>query len=122
MKNYSKQREAVLKTVRSVTSHPTAAEVYEAVRRELPNISLGTVYRNLSVLCEAGDLLCLHMGDGVERYDGNCNTHLHLHCRVCGGITDVEMPDGSVRQAAEEQEFSPEIILLSASGVCNSCR
>lgn len=122
MKNYSKQREAVLQAVRSVHCHPTAAEVYELVRKQLPNISLGTVYRNLSVLCEAGELLCVHMGDGVERYDGNCKTHLHLHCRVCGGITDVEMPDGFVREAAKTKDFCPEIILLSANGVCNSCQ
>lgn len=122
MRNYSKQREVILQAVRSVSSHPTAAEIYETVRKVLPNISLGTVYRNLSVLEEAGELRRLQMGDGVDRFDGNCETHLHLHCRFCGAISDVKIPNQTVTELAKQQDFDPETVILTAHGVCSACR
>ena len=88
MKNYSKQREAILNALRSTDTHPTAAQVYAMVKKELPNISLGTVYRNLDALTQSGDILGISVGDGNTHFDGDSSHHLHLHCNKCGKISD----------------------------------
>ena len=91
MKNYSRQREAVLNVLCSTQCHPTAAWIYENVRKVLPNISLGTVYRNLAALSEEGVILSLSVGDGYEHFDGNSAPHAHLHCKRCGKIYDAPL-------------------------------
>ena len=78
MKNYSRQREAILEIVSASHSHPTAAQVYAAVKEKIPNISLGTVYRNLAQLSQNGDILMLSVGEGCERYDGNVTSFMSL--------------------------------------------
>ncbi|MBP3705838.1 MAG: transcriptional repressor [Clostridia bacterium] len=80
MANYSRQREAIMQVLRSSKAHPNANQVYEEVRKIIPNISLGTVYRNLSSLGDTGEILCLHVANGPERYDGEISPHIHLHC------------------------------------------
>ena len=80
MKNYSRQREVILNVIRSTNTHPTASWIYNKSREQLPNISLGTVYRNLSGLVQSGDILSINVGDGQEHYDGDISAHLHLHC------------------------------------------
>ena len=67
----TKQRELILKTLRSTDTHPTADWIYEQVKKEMPNISLGTVYRNLGILKESGEILELNYGSKYSRYDGN---------------------------------------------------
>ncbi len=82
MKNYSRQREAILQVLRSTDTHPSASAVHNEVRKLIPNISLGTVYRNLAALAEDG--VCLpSVGDGYEHFDGNASPHAHLHCKQC---------------------------------------
>ena len=83
MKNYSKQREAIKHELSKRRDHPTAAQIYESVRNTVPNISLGTVYRNLSELSESGEILCINVGDDREHYDFDNSVHLHLHCKKC---------------------------------------
>ncbi len=68
----------------STDTHPTASAVYNEVRKVIPNISLGTVYRNLAALSEEGVILSLSVGDGYEHFDGNSAPHAHLHCKRCG--------------------------------------
>ena len=80
MKKYSRQREAVYEAVCSVRSHPTADEVYDSVKKKLPNVSLATVYRNLSLLCSEGKLIMINTGDGASHYDGFTEKHHHLVC------------------------------------------
>ena len=91
MKNFSRQREEIIKVLRSTDTHPTAAWVYSRVKEVIPNISLGTVYRNLAALSESGEILSLSVGDGFEHFDGNPAPHAHLHCRRCGKIADAPM-------------------------------
>lgn len=121
MKNYSKQREAILEVLRSTDTHPTAAAVYEKVREKLPNISLGTVYRNLAALKENGDILGISVGDGFEHYDGDAAPHIHLHCRRCGSIEDLEMTDDPAADCAKKYGFSPETSVYIVYGICNDC-
>lgn len=91
MIKHSKQRDAILDYLRSVTCHPTADTVYENVREKMPNISLGTVYRNLNMLADAGEILRLSCGGTSDRYDGCAKPHYHFLCRECGEVSDLEM-------------------------------
>ena len=75
----SVQRELIRNNLAHRTDHPTADMVYQSIREELPNISLGTVYRNLRFLVDQGDALSLKLGDGKEHFDGNVNPHFHSY-------------------------------------------
>lgn len=89
---YSRQRAEILKIVQGTNSHPTADWVYEQARAIIPNISLGTVYRNLNLLVEEGVIQRVLLGDGVVRYDGKLGHHHHFICAKTGKIYDVELP------------------------------
>ncbi len=86
---YSKQKETLLRVLCSTDCHPDADWIYEEVRKELPNISLGTVYRNLSKMSQDGTILKLNMNDGRDHFDGNTDRHHHMVCRECGAIVDI---------------------------------
>ena len=122
MKNYSRQREAVLNVLCSTKCHPTAAWIYENVRKVLPNISLGTVYRNLAALSEEGVILSLSVGDGYEHFDGNSAPHTHLHCKRCGKIYDAPLKQDILSGTANENDFSSETTVYIVYGVCSKCK
>lgn len=88
--NYSRQREAILDFLCHTTSHPTAEEVYMYIRDIYPNISLGTVYRNLALLVEHGQALKIQ-GEDCDHFDGNTRLHYHFLCDSCHHVYDVEM-------------------------------
>ncbi|MCL0078958.1 transcriptional repressor [Dehalococcoidia bacterium] len=88
----SKQKKAILSVLRRTTSHPSADWIYEEVRKVIPNISLGTVYRNLKVLKENGVILELSLAGASSRYDANCEDHYHFRCIKCGRVSDVDEP------------------------------
>lgn len=85
------QRSLVLKAVREMRCHATADEVYDKIVKENPNISRGTVYRNLNLLSDAGEIHKLGMPSGADRYDHICHEHYHAKCVKCGRVFDVEM-------------------------------
>lgn len=87
----TKQRRLILEVLRSTKTHPTADWIYDRVREDLPNISLGTVYRNLKVLQELGEINELNYGSSYSRFDGVPMDHYHFCCEECGGVYDVEM-------------------------------
>ncbi len=121
MKNYSRQREAILDVLRSTDTHPTANWIYGKVRERLPNISLGTVYRNLSALSEAGEILCINVGDDFLHYDGDVSSHLHLHCKTCGDITDIRLDSDPLKSEASKIGFTPENAVYVLTGICKNC-
>ena len=121
MKNYSRQREAILNVLRSTDTHPTAARVYEMVREQIPNISLGTVYRNLTALSEAGDILCIDVRDGQEHYDGDNSSHIHLRCKKCGAIEDLRLDSDPLLSKVAEKDFTPEVSVYVIYGICKKC-
>lgn len=88
---YSKQREMIKKFLMTRVDHPTADVVYMNVRQDNPNISLGTVYRNLTLLTEIGEINRIRVGDGVDHFDANTSPHYHFVCTECGCISDLEM-------------------------------
>jgi Fur family ferric uptake transcriptional regulator len=83
------QRRVILEIVKMTDSHPTADEIYESVRKRLPRISMGTVYRNLDVLASCGIIKKLDPGRTQMRFDGNTQEHYHLTCMRCGRIEDL---------------------------------
>ena len=88
---YSRQREAIKSFLMTRKDHPTADVVYENVRKEFPNISLGTVYRNLTLLSDMGELLRLRVGDGMDHFDATTEPHYHFIYKRCGRVIDLEM-------------------------------
>lgn len=91
MRKYSRQREGILQYLSGTKEHPTADVVYTKLRDIYPNISLGTVYRNLSLLAESGEIQKISCGDGSEHFDYNAAPHYHFRCRECGCVKDVPM-------------------------------
>ena len=96
----TRQRQVILETVQSTMDHPTADWVYRQARRRLPRISLGTVYRNLKQLAEAGLIREIHAGEDVARFDGNLGRHYHIRCLGCGRMADLPL---SVTSRIEEE-------------------
>ncbi len=88
---YSRQREAIKEYLASTTCHPTADTVYMNIKKLYPNISLGTVYRNLNLLAEHDEIMKISCGDGSDRFDGNSQPHYHFICTRCGEVLDLEM-------------------------------
>ncbi len=86
---HSRQRDIILETVRSLKTHPTADTIYELVRQKEPNISLGTVYRNLALLESMGEIDVLYTSDSKIHYDGDLSEHTHFICNGCKSIIDV---------------------------------
>ena len=83
------QRKTILNILRQTKSHPSADEIYELVRKQLPRISLGTVYRNLELLAKMGLIQKLELGGTIKRFDWNPNKHYHIRCLVCGQVDDA---------------------------------
>lgn len=88
---YSRQREAIKEYLSVTKEHPTADTVYLVIRKDYPNISLGTVYRNINLLAEQGEILRINCQDGSERFDGNPKPHYHFLCKECGRVLDLKM-------------------------------
>lgn len=88
---YSRQREAIRSYLSRTKEHPTAEAVYAAIREIHPNISLGTVYRNLNLLVSTGEIQKLSCGDGSDHFDYDTSSHYHFICTDCGCVLDLEM-------------------------------
>jgi Fur family peroxide stress response transcriptional regulator len=124
MERTSKQREAILALLRSTDSHPTADWIYDQVRREMRSISLGTVYRNLRVLCECGKAQEIDMTGAHARFDGNPENHYHFRCDNCGRVFDgVGAVDKELDQrVARETGFQISHHRLEFRGLCTGCQ
>lgn len=88
---YSRQREAIMNFLMTRKDHPTADVVYSSVRNEFPNISLGTVYRNLTLLADIGEIARLRLGDGIDHFDADTSPHYHFICKDCGRVIDLKL-------------------------------
>jgi len=122
MRNYSKQREAILTVLRETDTHPTANWIYAKVRETIPNISLGTVYRNLSELSQNGEIISLNVGDGYEHFDYDTTPHAHLHCKKCGCIHDARLEYDPLAELSEKMGFTPDTTIYVAYGICQNCK
>lgn len=120
----TRQRQIILEELRRSREHPTAAELHEAVRKRLPRISLGTVYRNLELLASAGKIRKLALSGQTMRYDGDLGRHYHIRCDQCGKIDDVEIDALDIESALNGISNEYEILghRLEFIGICKSCR
>ena len=120
---YSRQREAIKEFMMTRKDHPTADVVYMNVRKEFPNISLGTVYRNLTLLSEMGELLRLRVGDGVDHFDATTTPHYHFICKDCGTVTDLELPIMHSIDTVADESFGGRIDghVTYFYGICEHC-
>lgn len=120
----TKQRAKILEVLQETTSHPTASWVYDKVKSDFPNISLGTVYRNLSLLEELGKIQRLSGGAAFDRYDANTQPHIHFVCRKCSRVSDIheDIPLAKLREAIESIESQVETYDLTCYGICKDCQ
>lgn len=120
----TRQRRAILEALRGTTSHPTADWIYERVRKVIPDISLGTVYRNLKLLRDQGEILELNYGSTFSRFDGNPRNHYHFQCEKCGRVLDVEVPVNSKLESAVAAAMGVEVHShrMEFYGLCPDCK
>lgn len=126
-RRYSAQKQMVEDALAGM-DHPTAAEVYERIRKAYPQISLGTVYRNLSLMADDGEILRLSFSGAPDRFDPNAHEHYHIACSRCGRIfdTDHTIPSALIRQIDDAVEactgIKVEKRIMMFSGICAACR
>lgn len=120
---YSRQRECIKQFLVGRYDHPTAETVYLNVKKEFPNISLGTVYRNLSLLAELGEIQKISTGIGPDRFDGNPAPHYHFFCSQCGSVIDLEMEGIDHINIIAGSQFDGEISghITYFYGKCKDC-
>jgi Fur family transcriptional regulator, peroxide stress response regulator len=124
MKKRSKQKETILKVLHNTSLHPSADWVYDQVRREIPNVSLATIYRNLRLLKEAGYIQKVDLSSEQGRFDGNTGDHYHLRCKKCGLIIDLDEPVRRSIEArvARKTGFKVTGHRLEVMGLCPECQ
>lgn len=117
------QRQIILEELSKVRSHPTANEVYDMVRKRLPRIGLGTIYRNLELMAESGIILKLEVGGTQKRFDATVESHYHIRCTSCGKVDDIdiEVQDNINEIAAQSSDYKVLGHHIEFSGICEDC-
>lgn len=120
---FTEQRAAVYRYLSASTSHPTADEVFTAVRTEIADISLATVYKALETLVSCGLATKLSFGDGSARYDARTDDHCHARCVRCGTVQDVTAPDmtGVLPSLGASEGFRVQGYRVEVFGLCPVC-
>ncbi|MDK2807665.1 MAG: Fur family transcriptional regulator, peroxide stress response regulator [Clostridiales bacterium] len=120
---YSRQREAIREYLANTNTHPTAEMVYSHIQKIYPNISLGTVYRNLNLLVEQGEAIKLSCGDGMDHFDYDTTEHHHFICKECGNVSDLEMDPIHHINAIAASTFRGKIdgSVTYFYGICPAC-
>ena len=124
-RKYSRKREAILACLRRTDTHPTAEWIYQQLKGEIPDLSLGTVYRNLAQCKASGEVLSVGYFGGFERFDGNTRPHVHFYCTGCGRVLDlpqIDVPLELKAQAARALEAEVDQCSLTFAGRCCACR
>ena len=121
---HSHQRERIYEYLCQTPEHPSAEMVYDALRPEIPGLSLGTVYRNLKLLEEIGKVRRVAAHQGTERYDAICGDHAHFLCEKCGALQDL---DSNLIQdirwsLMRRQGYTPKKLDLTITGICPKCK
>lgn len=120
---YSRQRELVLRQVQNRCDHPTADDIYLAIRDDCPGLSLGTVYRNLNGLVEMGRVRRVSIPGMADRFDRTLSDHDHLYCTRCGKVEDVFLDKSAVVNMLEaRKDLAIEHFSLNLYGLCSACR
>jgi Fur family peroxide stress response transcriptional regulator len=120
----TKQKRVVLSILQNTDTHPTADWIYQEARKVLPDISLGTVYRNLNLLRDLNIIKELNYGSGQSRYDGNASNHYHFVCEKCKRILDLDLPliEGLDEQINKDYDLEVFCHRMEFYGLCKSCQ
>jgi len=118
-RNRSRQRTAILDCIRSTTCHPTADWVFKTLKPQMPELSLGTVYRNLNILRQEGDILSVGFTGGMEHFDGDTHPHAHFFCGDCGCVMDLM--DVPLPRAPKDVPGTIGAVALTFHGTCQHC-
>jgi Fur family peroxide stress response transcriptional regulator len=132
-RKHSAKRDAILKVIQSTAEHPSAQWVYDKLKPHIPNLSLGTVYRNINIFLHEGLVTSVGVVDGEERFDGVVEPHPHLVCSRCGRVMDLPCPETHIAQAAgltgprppdspESGGFVVDYRKTVFYGLCGDCR
>ncbi|MBP7602971.1 MAG: transcriptional repressor [Spirochaetes bacterium] len=119
----SRQREKILELLQGTKSHPSADWIYERLKKDFKNLSMGTVYRNLGILIDQGFVRKIDFGSTFDRFDANVTRHYHFVCERCGSISDVEMPFDQAlnRKAARMGNLDVRDHRIEFFGICGRC-
>ena len=124
MKRNTIQRQLVLEIVHKLQCHATADEVYQAIAEDHPNISRATVYRNLNLLSEAGEIRKMEIPGGADRFDHRCHDHCHVRCEKCGRVFDVDIDfiTGLEKRIKDHHVFAFTGYDILFRGICPDCQ
>lgn len=125
IQRFSKKRQAIYEVLMNSQEHPSAENIYQTLKPIFPDLSLGTVYRNLKSLVANGDVLCVANVDGKDRFDSCLTPHAHLICSECGGVQDITLPEELIsqcREFAERNGVELDLHTLRFTGVCQHCK
>lgn len=119
---YSRQRERIYNYLMDTKEHPSAEKIYEELKSEIPELSLGTVYRNLKLLEELGQICRVASVNGVERYDANCSAHAHFICDNCEAVIDLDADfEKLCSEYSEDYPGKVRRVVLTMYGLCEKC-
>ena len=118
------QRQIILEELSKIKTHPTASELYDMVRKRLPRIGLGTVYRNLELMADSGMILKLEVGGTQKRFDATTDQHYHIRCADCGRVDDISLP--VIKDLASEAAAITAYKIIGHhiefTGICSACQ
>ncbi|MBQ2739803.1 MAG: transcriptional repressor [Oscillibacter sp.] len=122
---FSKKRQAIYDALMDSLEHPNAEMVYQSLKADYPDLSLGTVYRNIKGMVQNGDVICVGHVDGKERYDAHLDPHVHLVCRGCGSVVDIPLESALEEQCktiSQTNGIEMDVRSLHFAGLCNTCK
>ncbi len=119
----TRQKKIILDVLKAVNTHPTAEWIYQEAKQQIPGLSLGTVYRNLNLLRDNGEIMELNYGSSQSHFDGNAANHYHFQCRNCGEVFDLELPliKNIETKASGVDGHKIEGHRLEFYGLCKTC-
>ena len=120
-RKHSKKRDAILECIRSTDSHPNAEWIYAQLKPQIPDLSLGTVYRNLSLLKQEGVIGSMGVVNGMERFERDTHPHAHFICSSCSAVIDVFEVDPPQQLSRSVQCGCVRECVLTFTGICNQC-
>ena len=119
-----RKRDAILQYLQSVTDHPSAEKVFTQLKAQIPDLSMGTVYRNLNLFKQQGLAITVATVNGVERFDGNTEPHVHFICQQCNAVIDLmDMTVPDALKSVAENSCGGQVAecQLSFTGICQDC-
>jgi Fur family peroxide stress response transcriptional regulator len=116
----SRKRDAILACLRATKSHPSADQIYAELKPQIPDLSLGTVYRNLTLFRQEGTIASVGVVNGLERFDADVSPHMHFVCTCCGAVVDVGASPAELTGLAAAVGTVTDC-RVTFTGICHSC-